>query len=405
MAGQKTRGWWQAPRRVADRIDDRRVSFLELFYDLVYVVIISEIAQRLSTHMDVHGLLVYGGMFAVVWWAWLNGSLYHNLHGNDDLRTRVFTFLQMIAVASMAVFAHGAVGEYSREFAISYTALQLILAFLWFATGVTDPEHRPLSFPYSAGLFMAAAVFAASAFVPEEIRYRMWFIATAIVLFGLQGLSFLVARLNPSARTQMERSFTADQSEVERFGLFTIIVLGEVVVGVVRGVIAHDHLDQLVGATAALGMLISVGLWWNYFDFLSMHKPRPGRLFTTAWMYLNLPLTLGIAAAGAAVLNAVKLSPGRPDSGTRFILVGSVALTLFTMSTIGLILEGTDVHIRVRSVARWFTLASAAAAVGLGFTGLPIVPLLALLVALLLIPVAAGFFVWVRHQPDDAVKE
>ena len=400
---EKTRNtWWQAPRRIADRIDDRRVSFLELFYDLVFVVIISEIAHRLATHMDGHGLLVYVGLFTVVWWAWLNGATYHNLHGNNDLRTRVFTFLQMIAVASMAVFAHGAVGEYSRQFAIAYAALQVILAFLWFTTGLSDPDHRPLSLPYTAGVLVSAALFVVSAFVAEELRYTLWLVAMIVVLIGLQGMMFLIARLNPSAQEQMEQSFTPDDSGVERFGLFTIIVLGEVIVGVVRGVIGHEELNWMVGATAALGMLISIGLWWNYFDFLSAHMPKPGAFVTTSWIYLHLPLTMGIAAAGAAILNAVELSPDAPDPGTRFILVGSVALKLFTICAIGLLIDGPELHARIRRAARWFALGSGVAAIGLGFTGLPIVPLLASLVALLLIPVAAGFVVLVRNHLPEA---
>lgn len=76
------RDWWQPPKRLIDREGARQVTFFELFYDLVYVVLIAELAHALSGHIDLTGLLGYAFLFVVVWWAWLNGTLYHDLHGN-----------------------------------------------------------------------------------------------------------------------------------------------------------------------------------------------------------------------------------------------------------------------------------------------------------------------------------
>ncbi len=98
------RMWWRHPRR-ASETQDRNVSFLELFYDLVYVVLVAELAHALAGHVDWKGVWMFAFLFAIVWWSWFNGSTYHDLHGNNDIRTRVFTYLQMFAVAAMAVFA------------------------------------------------------------------------------------------------------------------------------------------------------------------------------------------------------------------------------------------------------------------------------------------------------------
>jgi low temperature requirement protein LtrA len=122
------RMWWQAPHLTSERIEHRTVSFLELFYDLVYVVLIAEVAHGLAGHVDAAGLGRFVFLFLIVWWAWLNGTIYHDLHGNDDLRTRVFTFQQMICVAAMAVFAHDALGATSVGFALAYAGFYLIFA-------------------------------------------------------------------------------------------------------------------------------------------------------------------------------------------------------------------------------------------------------------------------------------
>jgi low temperature requirement protein LtrA len=81
--------------------------------------------------------------------------------------------------------------------------------------------------------------------------------------------------VNPQAQVEIDIVSAVSPSLVERFGLFTIIVLGVVIVGVVGGVSEHHHLSWLVGGTAALGTLIAIGLWWVYFDFVSHHLPRP----------------------------------------------------------------------------------------------------------------------------------
>ena len=95
------RRWWQPPRPASDRPEERRVTFLELFYDLVYVVIIAELSHTLAGNMSLAGIGTFVFLFIIVWWAWFNGAMYHDLHGNNDIRTRVFTFLQMLTVAAM----------------------------------------------------------------------------------------------------------------------------------------------------------------------------------------------------------------------------------------------------------------------------------------------------------------
>jgi low temperature requirement protein LtrA len=73
---------------------------LELFYDLVYVVLIAQLSHALAGHISLAGLAGFAFLFIIVWWAWLNGTTYHDLHGNNDIRTRVFTFTQMLCVVA-----------------------------------------------------------------------------------------------------------------------------------------------------------------------------------------------------------------------------------------------------------------------------------------------------------------
>jgi low temperature requirement protein LtrA len=108
---------WKKPQKATEANDDRSVSFLELFYDLSYVAVIAQVGHNLVGHLDPLTILQFIVIFCLVWWAWVNGTLYHELHGNNDIRSRVFTFLQMIAIAGMGIFSHGAFGEQYQWFA------------------------------------------------------------------------------------------------------------------------------------------------------------------------------------------------------------------------------------------------------------------------------------------------
>jgi low temperature requirement protein LtrA len=374
---------------------DRQVTFLELFYDLVYVVIIAELAHALAGHTDMFGLAGFALMFVVVWWAWLNGTLYHDLHGNNDIRTRVFTFLQMFTVASMAVFAHDALGESSVGFALSYAAFQLILTYLWWRTGVYDPDHRPLSQPYSLAFFVNTSLFIASVFVLPPWRFYMWGLALLLSLV-LPMITLYVGRRSPEIQAELDRSSEASPSLVERFGLFTIIVLGEVIVGVVQGVAGHHHLGWLVGGTAALGMSIAIGLWWVYFDFLSHHLPRPDNVALYGWMYLHLPMTMGIAAVGAAILNVVEHAGEPLPPEVRWLLVVAIAIGLVSVALLMRTIRIAPERQRNHGMAGRVALLSSFVILLLGFTNLSTIPLLVVLLLLMLAPVYYGFKTWIH---------
>ena len=392
---QSFRRWWQVPRKISEREEERSVTFLELFYDLVYVVLIAELAHALSEHVNPAGVAGFVFMFLVVWLAWINGTLYHDLHGNNDLRTRVFTFMQMFTVAAMAVFAHNALAEGSVGFALSFATYQLVLTYLWWRTGVHDPNHRPLSQPYSLAFLISTLLFVTSVFVPAPWRFYLWgaglFLSLAVPL-----LILLRGRNNPDVQAQIDMGFDISPSAVERFGLFTIIVLGEVIVSVVRGVAGHHHLSWVVGVTAVLGMLIAIGLWWIYFDFISQHLPISQRAKTFVWMYMHLPMTAGIVAAGAAVFNVVEHTGEPLTLEVRWLLVGAIAVALVSTAVLMRSIQIPKELYQAYRRGGIVTFISGLVILLLGFSDLKTILLLALLILLLLAPVLYGVVFWIK---------
>jgi low temperature requirement protein LtrA len=389
--------WWQKPRRYTEQEEERSVTFLELFYDLVYVVIIAELAHSLSTHISIEGFLQYGFLFLMVWWAWVNGVVYHDVHGNNDIKTRVMTFLQMMAVATMAVFAHSALGSGSIGYAISYGAFLLIITYLWWRTGVHDKDHRPLSVPYSLTYLVSTLLIVASVFVEPPLRFYIWGISLLLIIM-LPLVLMIGAQRNESMRIQWDRATTVSKSLVERFGLITIIVLGEVIVGVVQGVAGQHHFTMGAGILGGLGMLIAIGIWWVYFDLVSSHQPRKGNLFEFSWIYLHLPLAICIAAAGAAVLKLIDYSSEEALSAAKLLLSGSVALAFLSITLIHKTIQIPEAFIYVHRLTGRVVFLSSLLVIVPAFIEMNTVIYLSITILIMLLPVVFGVRLWVRLE-------
>jgi low temperature requirement protein LtrA len=205
-------------------------------------------------------------------------------------------------------------------------------------------------------------------------------------------------------REGIEFGATPTESMVERFGLFTIIVLGEVVVGVVDGM-SEVELDELTMLTGFLALVIGFGLWWIFFDFAGRRLPRSDARSFTRWMLSHLPVTLAIAAAGAAMVSLIEHAhdPATPEV-TAWLLAGSVALALAGLIVIVRTLADYE---RVRMVYRPTSLAMAVGAVvALAVGWLRPAPWL---LALLLVAVLTGVWLiavdrWLRVR-DQVLAE
>ena len=144
--------FWQPPRTHGEVVEGRSVSFLELFYDLVYVVLIARLASTLAHHISWQSVGEFAVLFAMIWIGWFNWVTYHDAHGRGDARTRSVTFAQMFATAAMAVFAGSAAGTGGTGFAISYTVFLAILVWLWWSIAIMergDEQFGNLSRTYS----------------------------------------------------------------------------------------------------------------------------------------------------------------------------------------------------------------------------------------------------------------
>lgn len=290
---------WRPPRPHGEQPRERVVGPLELFYDLVVVVLVAQAAHHLAGELDWHGLGLFATVFALVWIAWLNGSLHHELHGHEDARGRSMFLLQILVLVPLGAFIPGAGDTHGAAFAVDAGVLFAVLALLWLLASRGDsPEFRRPSLLFVTGTAAFAVVLASSGALPADARVLTWGVLAVVYLVGFV---CVIGRAIP----EQVVALSVTDAITERFGLFIIIVLGENVTGVVDG-LAHEPTDALNLAVGLVAVIVGFGAWWTYFDFAGHRLPRPTRASALQWMVVHLPLTAAVATMGAAMVGLVE---------------------------------------------------------------------------------------------------
>lgn len=326
MAERKAPVWWGIPKRFSERSRERKISWLELFYDLVYAAAISPLTDYLSHHPDRHGLSHALFIFALLFWSWLNGSLYHDLHGNGGVRSRLTMLWQMISVAAIAVTIPDVFEGHHQGFAISFSVVQLVITYLWWSTGYYDASHKPLNRWYVLMYSISFVIFLASAFVPYPVALTMW----AFALCSNYSAGILSTRVTQREMLKRGDTFSTSDSMIERLGLFTIIVLGEAILGIIHGVGDCEQTSFVVWLCFLLSILVAFLLWWIYFDLLGESSARPGYFSFLFLSFGYIPLLASFAILGATLRVMLSDVSASPHTWARSMFGISVSIILLS---------------------------------------------------------------------------
>lgn len=318
--------WWQVPslRTDEDQNVERKVTWLDLFFDLVFVVAISELARELAITITPSGVATFALLFVAVWWIWVGATFYNERFETEGVENRLLFFVLMVPTAGLALYGPRGLHEGYTGFVISYALARAVTTFAWARAGYHVPRFRPVAVRLVTGFVLSIGLVLASVMFEGVVRLSMFIGALLIDLI----VPALTRKHNETLPSFSSRKLP------ERFGLFTIIVLGEAIVGTVAG-IARESDPSLASAIAgALGIALGFGLWWIYFDFIARRPPKDSTAWTFLWAYLHLPLMMGIAAAGAAVLGVVARAEDAVPGNARMLLAGSVAIALAAMAAL-----------------------------------------------------------------------
>ncbi|PTL58564.1 hypothetical protein C7Y72_02265 [Paraconexibacter algicola] len=279
------------------RVDGHRpATALELFFDLCFVVAVAQVAAVLHGDPTVEGAATAAGLFVGIWWAWMAVTWHAAAGDRDDAAYRVGILTAMLAVLAVAVGVPDAAAGDATLYALAAGALRVPLVALWLALRrrATSPGLHAFTGRYAAGSAWGAVLWAGSALADGTLQHLLW----ALALAGEIAAPYLAAAV-------ADRAFYHPGHIVERYGLFTIIVLGESILAVVVGLDAVD-LGVEAAAAAVLGFAGAAALWWLYFDHAGAGGLGRSRQAGFLWGYGHLAIWSGVAAFGVGVHLAIE---------------------------------------------------------------------------------------------------
>jgi low temperature requirement protein LtrA len=313
-------------RREECEEEDRKVTWLELFFDLIFVVAIAQLAHNFHEDFSLGGLAKLGILFIPVWWCWIGAVFYDTRFDNDGLVDRLITLLQMAIIASLAANIHHGLSTSAVGFILSYVAFRGILICQYLHAGYHVPQARLLTNWFAMGFTLSLCFWLASVFVPTPWRFILWGLGVVLDFATPLSAGKRVAQVPPNmAHT------------TERIGLFTIIVLGESIVSVVGGVSELTWTPTSM-AIALLGLSIAFSFWWMYFDTVDkspLHAMRKGNMkIALTWLYSHLPLAVGLTATGVGVEKMISGLDNDAARGEKVLFCLAVALCLAILSNL-----------------------------------------------------------------------
>ena len=275
---------------------------LELLFDLCFVVAISMAAIEL--HQGIGGghtgpfVLRYLLAFFAIWWAWVNFTWFASAYDTDDVPYRLLTLLQMAGVLVFATGIPAGIGHFDfTVMVLGYVVMRVALIGQWLRAAREDQAGRPAAVRYAAGVGILQFGWLAWLVLPPAFGYPVF-------------AALAVAELAVPMWAEIRGTETTWHPEhiAERYGLFTIIVLGEAILGItesVKGALAAGGLSGTVAMLAIGGLLIVFGLWWAYFKAPAAEGLRGALRTTAGWAYGHYVVYAGIAALGAGFEVAV----------------------------------------------------------------------------------------------------
>jgi low temperature requirement protein LtrA len=304
-------------------VADRRSTWLELFFDLCFAAAIATLADELHSDPTVHGLLLFAALFVPVWWVWTQFTWFGTAWDNDDLVHRFGMFAAMLLVIVLAASIPRVLLGDDQVFVLAYVGMQLLLVAM-FARVLrhAGPAHR-FALHSMLGTALGAVIMVSSLWVGAPSRYLIW----AFALLELMMVPVF-------ARRSFEGQPFDSSHLPERYGLFTIIVLGESVVTAGVG-LGEVRFDGGAVTSALLGFGIAAAIWWSYFETVSSTSlSRDRTLASFVWGYGHLFGYAGIAATTVGVELAIEAG-AQADHGlslaARLMLCGGGAAFLLSL--------------------------------------------------------------------------
>jgi low temperature requirement protein LtrA len=294
---------------------NRHATWLELFFDLIFVVAIGDVTHVLSHthegHLDPLQFWKFVLIFIPLWWIWASHTMYANRFDADDRKHRLATLFVMF----LLVVISGLIGErFVASFdaiAICYAGAKYTIAMMYFVSKHRHQESVALTTIVGSVILAGATISLASILFAPPLRYGVFYLGIA---FDLVVFIFFLPRRLQAIPVHTEHL-------IERVGLLTIIIMGESVASLSTGLANIDWTaDKLV--TAATGFVLLAAVWWVYFD--SFHLLTEQKLTTGhSVLYSHLFVFIGLAILASLIRHAI-LDDMAPSDFRLLAVIGAV---------------------------------------------------------------------------------
>jgi low temperature requirement protein LtrA len=325
----------------------RAATWLELFFDLCFVVAVSALARDLHHHPDAAGLLRFLGLLVPVWWAWMAYTWFATAFDNDDATHRVGFLSAGLGIlwlaASVEAVGHGG----DASFALAYAFVLAVLVVLFVRVRLADTDARPWAHRSAIGNALGMMCWLVSPLLPETVRPAAW----------IAGMALLMATPMLAVRTLLGHGYRVRIFHPghirERYGLFAIIVLGESLLAVASGTSGADwSVPAVVAGVAGFGL--AAATWWLYFGHTASDALTLSARAAFLWGYGHLFIYAGIAGMGVGVQLVVEsVADGAAPAvaeGARLVLTAAAATFLAAMAFIAATAApATDPRVRERA--------------------------------------------------------
>ncbi|MFC4945299.1 low temperature requirement protein A [Pseudonocardia sp. GCM10023141] len=295
---------WRRSMVARDPGQSHRASTpLELLFDLCFVVAISQAAAQLAHGVEADhigsALLGYAMVFFAIWWAWMNFTWFASAYDTDDVPYRLLTLVQMAGVLVLAAGVPAALTEYDFTVAtIGYAIMRVPMVLQWLRAAREHPAGRACALRYAGGIAVVQVLWLVRLALPHPLDY---------IAFGVLVLAEIAVPVFAESRGA---TTWHPEHIAERYGLLTLIVLGECVLGTTiafQSGITEAGLSIDLIMLAIGGLLLIFGLWWTYFlggDDAGLVSMR----VALTWGYGHYLVFAAIAALGAGLEVAVLAS-------------------------------------------------------------------------------------------------
>lgn len=303
--------------------EEERVTPLELFFDLIFVLALTQCTALMSHHPSwsglAQGLLVLG----VLWWTWVGYAWLTSLIDPEEGAVRLVMFGAMAALLIVSLCVPEAFGDLALVFALAYGAVRVAHIGLFMLASPDDDALRHSVLGLAVSTAIAVTLLATASLFDGLAQGALWALALLLdmggpYLFGSSGWKLAPGHF------------------AERHGLIVIIALGESIVAI--GVGAAGALTFGIGTAAVLGVALAAGLWWIYFDIVAIVSGRrlveaePGQvqneMARDSYSYLHLPMIAGIVLVALGLKKTIGHFDDHLDAVPAFALLGGISLYL-----------------------------------------------------------------------------